>query len=442
MTDLPPTWAKVQIGDVCDVVGGATPKTGVAEYWGGDVAWVTPDDMSKHDGKYIAGGARSLTRSGYDSCSATLMPEGTVLFTSRAPIGYVAIADRPVCTNQGFKSFIPPHGILSDYVYWYLRHATPQIRDMGSGTTFKEVSKKVAATIPLPIAPLAEQRRIVDAIEEHFTRIDAAEAQVRALRPMCEGQLLALLRDRLRGVDGESVPVNEVLTDSIGGVWGDPAGENEVDVDVFRVTEFRNDGTLVPDTAARRSVTEKQLQSRRLVTGDILLEKSGGGPTQPVGRVVRVPPHERTAIPTNFVQLIRPDPLRADAGFMFWVLWWWHASGKATGFQQATTNIRNLKTKDYLAEEVVLPGLEEQRALVCEFDEVASCVGHLSRELDRLAGKVSALRMAVLAEAFAARLVPQDPEDEPAQVLLDRIAEERAVQEPGARRGRQRKVAS
>ena len=175
MTCLPESWGLATLGEVTTVVSGSTPRTDDPTYWGGDIPWITPDDLSKHRAKRISHGKRSLTRTGYASCSTRLVPAVTVLYTSRAPIGYVAIAAGEVCTNQGFKSFVPADGIDSDYLYWFLRHATPEIRKLGSGTTFPELSKKRAESILFPVPPLREQRRIVAAIEEQFSRLDAAE---------------------------------------------------------------------------------------------------------------------------------------------------------------------------------------------------------------------------------------------------------------------------
>ena len=180
LEDLPCGWAKAALGEITSIVSGSTPKTGVAEYWGGDIAWITPDDLSKNRSKRIAVGMRSLTQAGYSSCSTTLIPAGSVLYSSRAPIGYAAIANGPVCTNQGFKSFVPSAGLTSDYLYWFLVHATPAIRKLGSGTTFPELSKKAASSIVIPVPPPNEQRRIVAAIEEHLSRLDAADNSVAA----------------------------------------------------------------------------------------------------------------------------------------------------------------------------------------------------------------------------------------------------------------------
>src|ERR1035438_6092734 len=122
----------------------------------------------------------------------------------------------------------------------------------------------------------------------------------------------------------KQVPVIDLLESMTGGVWGNQPGMGEVDVTVARVTEFHKSGTLNLATAATRSVTQRQAASRELQDTDLLLEKSGGGPNTPVGRVVRVPPHKGTLIPTNFVQLLRPSLDVVDDRYLFWLLWSWH----------------------------------------------------------------------------------------------------------------------
>lgn len=212
---LPNGWSRVRIGQVCDVIGGATPRTTVSEYWGGNISWITPKDLSTHSGVYIDRGARSLTAAGYDSCSTKLMPAGTVVFTSRAPIGYIAILSQPACTNQGFKSFVPSSGLLSEYLYWYLYHITPLIVSMGSGTTFKELSKRRAADIPLTIASIEDQARIVEHIKTDFSRLDSLEdtlkhgcEQVTTLRKSVLAEAFA---GRLVPQDPEGEPASLLL---------------------------------------------------------------------------------------------------------------------------------------------------------------------------------------------------------------------------------------
>ena len=146
-------WIECKISDIGTVVGGATPSTKKAEnYEGGNISWITPKDLSTFSGRYIKRGERNITETGLKSCSTQLMPKNTVLFSSRAPIGYVAIAANNVCTNQGFKSVIPNENTDALFLYYLLKYNKDKIESMGSGTTFKEVSgnnmKNIVVSVP------------------------------------------------------------------------------------------------------------------------------------------------------------------------------------------------------------------------------------------------------------------------------------------------------
>lgn len=163
-------WVETTLGEVAEIVGGATPKTSVDEYWDGDVYWATPKDLSELEGAEIDSTPRKLTQTGLRSCSARVLPPGSVLLSSRAPIGHVAINTVPMATNQGFKSLIPDPGrVDAKFLYWWLRRNRPALEAMGTGATFKEISKKTTAAVPIQLPPLEEQRRIaavLDAADE------------------------------------------------------------------------------------------------------------------------------------------------------------------------------------------------------------------------------------------------------------------------------------
>ena len=181
---IPAAWRWVRLDVVGAVVGGGTPRAGDPRNFlepGKGVAWLTPKDLGGHRSPYIERGSRDLSVRGLRASSATLMPAGTVLFSSRAPIGYVAIASNPVATNQGFKSVVPYVSGCSTYIALVMQTFAPEIEASAPGTTFKEASGKLVAGVPFPLPPLAEQRRIVAKVDELMAFCDQLE-ETRAAR--------------------------------------------------------------------------------------------------------------------------------------------------------------------------------------------------------------------------------------------------------------------
>ena len=189
ITNANPNWRIGTISDLGNVVGGGTPSKKVEEYYTSDgIAWITPKDLSNDKSKFVAQGETDITELGLSKSSATLMPKGTVLFSSRAPIGYIAIADGQVCTNQGFKSIVPLDHVGTAFVYYFLKENLSAIENVASGSTFKEVSggtmKSFTAIIP-DNDTLAEFQRFCSPLFE----------QQRALE--YENRYLASIRDTL-----------------------------------------------------------------------------------------------------------------------------------------------------------------------------------------------------------------------------------------------------
>ena len=180
-----PAWTLGTVSDLGAVVGGSTPSKAKPEYYTEDgIAWITPKDLSINKAKFVSHGENDITKLGLKNSSASIMPEGTVLFSSRAPIGYIAIASGEVTTNQGFKSVVPKPEIGTAYVYYFLKHNLPIIEGMASGSTFKEVSGSTMKNVPAVIpdtetlacfngfcAPIFAQQRILEEQNQSLTAL-------------------------------------------------------------------------------------------------------------------------------------------------------------------------------------------------------------------------------------------------------------------------------
>lgn len=176
--ELPVGWEWVTLATIGEIVGGGTPTSDNPHYWSTQgIKWLTPADLNGLKGKYISSGARDITIDGLSNSSAKLMPKGTVLFSSRAPIGYVAISNNELATNQGFKSCVPYIKESAEYIYYFLLSAAKKIDEMASGTTFKEVSGAVVSKVLLPFPPLNEQLKIVEVADDLMSLCDQLEQQ-------------------------------------------------------------------------------------------------------------------------------------------------------------------------------------------------------------------------------------------------------------------------
>lgn len=180
-------WKECKLGDVAEIVGGGTPSTSVNEYWNGTIPWLTPRDLTGYNKTYISHGELNITEEGLRKSSTKLMPKGTVLLTSRAPIGYVAIAENEVCTNQGFKSLILNKKLgLNIFVYYWLRNNVDYLQSVGTGTTFAEISGSVLKGLDILLPPLPEQKAIAGVLSSLDDKIDLLHRQNKTLEAMAE----------------------------------------------------------------------------------------------------------------------------------------------------------------------------------------------------------------------------------------------------------------
>lgn len=223
----------VPIGCIAEIVGGGTPNTRKSEYYGGDVPWLTPKDLARVHDRRVARGQRNLSRAGLAACSARLVPRDSVLLSTRAPVGYVALAANPVATNQGFRSLIAHDGVVPEYLYYWLRSHTEELTRHASGTTFGELSARALGRISVRLPSLGVQKRVVDVLgalddkieanrrmsetldemaraifEEWFVKFGPTRAKIEGRQPYLPGDLWSLFPERLVETDSGQTPEN------------------------------------------------------------------------------------------------------------------------------------------------------------------------------------------------------------------------------------------
>ena len=477
------------MGDISTVVGGGTPDTRAKDFFGGDVAWLTPADLSGYSEKYISRGARNLSQAGLRNSATRILPRNTVLFTSRAPVGYVAIARNPLCTNQGFKSFVLEKGLSADYVYYYLQYAKPLALRLSSGTTFPELSGKNAAQIPIPVAEATEQARIAETLDELFSDLDAGVAALKrarsrlrryresVLKSAVEGTLTADWRMAHPNAESASELLKRILVErrrrwevnqlckfaekrkSPPKKWEarykEPAGPT---ADLPPLPEgwcwatVEQCSTLIQyGSSAKSSYNSAGIPVLRMgnITADgrLLLDDLKYLPsdhpeltnlllecgdllfnrTNSAELVGKTAAYSGKPSPSSFASyLIR---VRLLEGVLPEIL----ALAINGGFGKAwikrvvnqTVGQANVNASKLAAFTFPLSPIAEQNDIVKAVEEKLSIIDHLEADLYANLNAAQGLRQAILRQAFSGKLLPQNPSDEPASHLLKRIAQER-----------------
>jgi type I restriction enzyme S subunit len=367
------------IGEIAQVIGGSTPSTTDDSNFGGDIPWLTPKDLSGDHERYIKRGERNLTKKGLASCSAQILPKNSVLLSSRAPIGYLAIAANPIATNQGFRSLILKPGFDHEFVYYWLLENKEELERHSTGSTFKELSGSALKGIKIAAPPLPEQRAIAhilgtldDKIELNRKMNETLEAMARALfkswfvdfdpvRAKAEGrdtglpkEITGLFPDEFEDSELGEIPkgwentlLDDLVEKTLGGDWGVDEATPERNSMVFCVR-----GADIPDLQSGgrgnmplRYIKTSSLEKRMLKEGDLVIEISGGSPTQSTGRTIIVKKEllqrlDVALICSNFCRAIRPkDNLYSN--FMYLLLRFLYKNNEFFQYENGSTGIKN-----------------------------------------------------------------------------------------------------
>lgn len=356
----------MKLGECAEIHSGSTPRTNNPDFWDGDITWVTPKDLSKLKSKFISKTESKITQLGFDSCSTKLLPENSVLFSSRAPIGHVAINTIPMCTNQGFKSFVPKADLLdSQYLYYWLKANKEYLQDLGVGATFKEISKTVIANVEIPLPPLAEQRRIAAILDQADELRQKRQQAIEKLDQLLQATFIDMFGDPVSNPKGWDLkPVGEISESKLGKMLDKKKQSSENDQYKYlrnaNVQWFRFDLSDVFEM----EFNEKDRKNCELKFGDILVCE-GGEP----GRAAIWKNDLENCFFQKALHRVRLDMTQILPEYFVWLFWFYSKNG---GFDDHITvaTIAHLTGIKMKAMQIPIPPLSMQEEFQQKVNEI------------------------------------------------------------------------
>ncbi len=461
--ELPEGWEWTSLGETASrLQAGGTPSTKVKEYYqNGTINYVKIEDMASAN-KYLFDTKIKITKSGLDNCSAWIVPENSLLYSMYASYGIPVINKIKVATNQAIIAFIPPEGLINlDYIYYYLLSLKPFLKSKIRGTTQENLNANIVTNIEVPLPPLPEQQRIVEEIEELFTNLDkgieylkTAQAELKiarqsVLKYAMEGKLTekwreenkdkiepaSVLLDKIkdgRKKDGKYKELPPLDTSELsilpeGWIWSTLAevtddsqygwttrAISEGNLHLLRTTDITS-GRIEWDTVPFCEEEPQNIEKYLLLDGDIVISRAGS-----VGYSYLIKNPQKSIFASY---LIRFKP-KINQYYLSYFLkspaYWNSIYEKSIGIALPNVNASKLKQVS-----IPLPPLPEQQRIVEEIETYFSILDNMENTISQSLHQTSSIRQSILKKAFEGKLVPQDPNDEPASILLQRIKAEK-----------------
>lgn len=431
---IPSNWCWGILGEITSVIGGGTPSSKINEYYdNGDIAWITPSDLSNYNNMYISKGKKMITKLGLMKSSAKLLPKGTVCLSSRAPIGYVVIAKNELSTNQGFKSFLPSKVFKSEYLYWYLKSIKHILEAKASGTTFLELSAKKAGEVEIPLPPLNEQQRIVNRIESLFAKLDRAKELIENTLAQFEENKMAILHKAFTGeltvkwrkknnIDLSSWEI--VSIKDIGEVKGGkrlPKGEMLVNENTghpyIKAGNLKNGTVAFNDLQYLKPQVYEKIKKYIVKENDVYITIVGAC----IGDVGIIPKEVNGANLTENAAKI--TNLKCNAKFLSIQLSISSVQKQIKG-KIASATLGKLSLQNIKNIQIKMPTIEEQQEIVNILDRLLAKYNKI-KNLEQQLEKIELLKKAILAKAFRGELGTNNPDEESAENLLKEILAEK-----------------
>ena len=392
-------WPNYTIDAVCTVVNGGTPKTGVAEYWGGDHQWITPAEMGKRSSPFVSETERNLSGLGLANSSASLMQPYSVILSSRAPIGHLVINTVPMATNQGCKGLIPGKTIHYKFLYYYLGSIVDLLNALGTGATFRELSGSKLKEVPIPVPPFPEQQRIVGILDEAFDGIATARANAKKnlqnARALFDSHLQSAFSQHRKGwIDSTIGEVIKFIDYRGKTPVKTPSGVRLITAKNVKMGYLQETPMEFIAPANYRGWMTRGIPQK----DDVLFTTEA-----PLANVAQLDTDEKVAFAQRII-IMQPDKAKLDSTFLKYLL----LSGpvqqrirtKGTG-----ATVQGIKARLLRLIEIAFPkSLDEQKQIVRTLDALGSDTQHLESIYQQKLAALDALKQSLLHQAFAGEL--------------------------------------
>ncbi|MDT3401082.1 type I restriction enzyme S subunit [Mucilaginibacter terrae] len=423
---IPDDWCWVRLGELAEVIGGGTPPTGDgSNFEMNGIPWITPADLTGYSETFIRKGKRSLSEKGYANSSAKIVPRGSVLLSSRAPVGYCVIAANELCTSQGFKTFVLKGSINPEYVRYYLLFSKNYLESISSGTTFKELSGFKASTISFPLAPLEEQAVIVNYLSGLNSKLQRTRSHLNAAVQLAETLKAKVLENAYSGVlteewrfkhkkfTPERVQLGSIISEI---TYGTSSKSSRIGkIPVLRMGNIQDGAIDWSDLVYTND--NQEIKKYILKAGDVLFNRTNS--PELVGKTA-VYKGEREAIYAGYLIRVRcsdvmlPDYLNiclnSPQGREFC------RRVKSDGISQSNINATKLKT--FI---LPLPSVEEQREIIAIIEKNFNRIINIINGVDGASGKLSSLETTFYSKAFSGELTRNVTHEHTAIDILDQI---------------------
>ena len=380
-------WPLKTLGELCTIVNGGTPKSKVTEYWGGEVNWTTPAEMGKMTTPYIDDTKRKITELGLEKSSAKLFPPYSVILSTRAPIGHLAINSTHMSTNQGCKTLVPKDKLDHKYLYYFLYSNKKLLDSLGKGTTFKELSGKNMKNVKIPFPTLEEQQQIVNILDEALDNIRENKKHiVQNLKNITEISQ-SILNSILASEQWPVKLLGEVCKLRNGRAYKKIELLDQGKDRVLRVGNFF--------TNKHWYYSDLELDETKFCeTGDLLYAWSASfGP--------RIWEGERSIFHYHIWRVDYDEKILDKKYLYYWFLW---DVDKIKSEQGAGTTMIHVSMKSMNARQIPIPPLEEQQRIVRTLDEAFENINHFENSFLQALDLLKELEQAILQEAFNGNL--------------------------------------